>query len=217
MIRLTGPHAVTQLPGFTEGLFSVQDLAASQAVRILAPQPGWSILDLCAAPGTKTTQLAEATRDAAHVTATDIDPERLERVRENLTRLGLKSVTILAYAQLEEVEAGSFDAILLDVPCSNTGVLARRVEARFRVKPKAVKDIAAIQKGLLERAASLVKPGGRIGYSTCSIQRQENQYVVHGFLAANCEFELLREELLLPSAEPPDHDGAYVALLTRKS
>jgi 16S rRNA (cytosine967-C5)-methyltransferase len=215
MIRMTGPHAVTHLPGFAEGLFTVQDLSASQAVRILDPQPGWSILDLCAAPGTKTTQLAEATRDAAHIFATDINPDRLERVRENVTRLGLTSVTVVPYAQLEEGQAGPFDAILLDAPCSNTGVLARRVEARFRLRRKALRQIAATQKALLAKAAGLVKPGGCICYSTCSIQHQENQDV-REFLLESSQFELAREELTLPSAESFDHDGAYVALLTRK-
>jgi 16S rRNA (cytosine967-C5)-methyltransferase len=215
MIRITGPHAVTQLPGFSEGLFSVQDLSASQAVRVLDPQPGWSILDLCSAPGSKTTQIAEMAQDAANVIATDIDPIRLERVRENLARLGLKSVTIVPHAQLEQ-GAGRFDAILLDAPCSNTGVLARRVEARFRVTAQAVKDIAEIQRGLLAKAAGLVKPGGRICYSTCSIQRRENQDMVRKFLAAHSEFELTHESLLLPATGPFDHDGAYVALLKRK-
>jgi 16S rRNA (cytosine967-C5)-methyltransferase len=216
MIRIVGPHAVTQLPGFAEGLFTVQDLSAAQAVRILDPQPGWSILDLCSAPGTKTTQLAEATRDSARIVATDINPERLDRVRENIARLGLMSVTITPYAQLEEGQSGLFDAILLDAPCSNTGVLARRVEARWRLRRKAVQEIAATQKALLAKAAGLVKPGGRICYSTCSIQRQENQDVSE-FLTQNSRFELVHEELLLPSAESFDHDGAYVALLTRRS
>ncbi len=216
MIRIAGPHAVTQLPGFAEGLFTIQDLSAAQAVRILDPQPGWSILDLCSAPGTKTTQLAEATRDSARILATDINPERLDRVRENIARLGLTSVMVIPYAQLERGQAESFDAILLDAPCSNTGVLARRVEARLRLRRKAVQEIAATQKALLAKAAGLVKPGGRICYSTCSIQRQENQDV-REFLTQNSRFELAREELLLPSAEPFDHDGAYVALLTRKS
>ncbi|MCX5646989.1 MAG: methyltransferase domain-containing protein [Phycisphaerae bacterium] len=215
MIRIAGPHAVTQLPGFAEGLFTVQDLSASQAVRMLDPQPGWSILDLCSAPGTKTTQLAEATRNLASIIATDINPERLDRVQENVARLGLASVTIVPYAQLEQGQARSFDAILLDAPCSNTGVLARRVEARFRIRRKAVREIAATQKALLAKAAGLVKPGGRICYSTCSIQRQENEDL-REFLTENSRFELVREELLLPSAESFDHDGAYVALLTRK-
>jgi 16S rRNA (cytosine967-C5)-methyltransferase len=216
MIRIVSPHAVTQLPGFAEGLFTVQDLSASQAVRVLAPQAGWSILDLCSAPGTKTTQIAEMSQDKASITATDIDSARLERVRENIARLGLKSVTIVPYAQLEQGTAGRFDAILLDAPCSNTGVLARRVEARFRVTAKAVRDIAATQKGLLEKAAGLLKPGGRICYSTCSIQRQENQDRTREFLADHSEFELADESLLLPSTGPFDHDGGYVALLVRK-
>jgi 16S rRNA (cytosine967-C5)-methyltransferase len=228
MIRIAGPQAVTQLPGFTEGLFTVQDLSAAQAVRILDPQPGWSILDLCSAPGTKTTQLAEATHDLVRILATDINPERLDRVRENIARLGLTSVTIIPYAQLEEGQgpptrqiafgnppAESFDAILLDAPCSNTGVLARRVEARYRLRRKALQEIAATQKALLAKAAHLVKPGGRICYSTCSIQRQENQDV-REFLTQNSRFELVCEELTLPSAESFDHDGAYVALLRRR-
>jgi 16S rRNA (cytosine967-C5)-methyltransferase len=229
MLRIAGPHAVTQLPGFSEGLFTIQDLSASRAVRILDPQAGWSILDLCSAPGTKTTQLAEATRDLACIAATDINPDRLDRVRENITRLGLKSVTILPYAQLEQGQGpqtrrfafgnpptGPFDAILLDAPCSNTGVLARRVEARFRLRRKAVREIAATQKALLAKAAGLVKPGGRICYSTCSIQHQENQDV-REFLLESSQFELAHEELALPSAESFDHDGAYVALLRRRS
>jgi 16S rRNA (cytosine967-C5)-methyltransferase len=216
MIRVTGPHAVTQLPGFSEGLFSVQDLSASQAVRVLAPQPGGSILDLCAAPGSKTTQIAELSRDAASVTATDIDSMRLERVAENIARLGLKSVTIVPHAQLEQ-GAGLFDAVLIDAPCSNTGVLSRRVEARFRVTAQAVKDIAAIQKGLLAKVAGLVKPGGRICYSTCSIQKRENQDVIRDFLAGHREYELTHESLLLPTTGPFDHDGGYVALLERRA
>lgn len=215
MIRVTGPHAVTQLPGFSEGLFSVQDLSASQVVRFLDPQPGWSILDLCAAPGSKTTQMAELSRDAATITATDIDPVRLERVKENIARLGLASVTIVPHAQLEQ-GTEPFDAVLLDAPCSNTGVLSRRVEARFRVTAQAVKDIASIQKGLLAKAAGLVKPGGRICYSTCSIQRRENQDRVRDFLAAHSKFELAHESLLLPATGPFDHDGGYVALVIRK-
>jgi 16S rRNA (cytosine967-C5)-methyltransferase len=105
---------------------------------------------------------------------------------------------------------------LLDAPCSNTGVLARRVEARFRLRRKALREIAATQKALLAQAAGLVKPGGRICYSTCSIQHQENQDV-REFLLESRQFELIHEELTLPSAESFDHDGAYVALLMRRS
>jgi 16S rRNA (cytosine967-C5)-methyltransferase len=216
MVKVVGPHAVPQLPGFAEGLFTVQDVSASRAVCFLDPQPGWKILDLCAAPGTKTMQLAERTRDAARIVATDIDADRLERVRENLARLSLGSVHVVPYAQCEEETAQSFDAILLDVPCSNTGVLAKRIEARYRITPNSLEELVKTQRGLLEKAAPLVKAGGRVCYSTCSIQRAEDGDLVRGFLDATGQFELVHEELVLPSAGDFDCDGAYVAILTKK-
>lgn len=213
LLRITSPHAVTELPGFSEGLFTVQDLSASQAVRVLQPQPGWTILDMCSAPGTKTTQIAELTQDSATILATDIDPERLKRVQENIARLGLMSITIIPYTQLAHGTVGPFDAILLDVPCSNTGVLARRIEARYRLRPETIHDLAAIQRTLLEKAAALLKPSGRICYSTCSIQKPEDQDVIRDFLATHKQFKLACEQLTLPSLAPFDHDGAYMAIL----
>ena len=215
-IRLPGPQAISQLPGFAEGWFTVQDLSASRAVRVLDPQPGWAILDLCAAPGTKTTQLAEWTGDAARIVATDIDAERLKKVTENVARLGCNSVTIVPWTQIESGQHGPFDAIMLDVPCSNTGVLARRVEVRFRVSPDSVEELTRTQLALLTRAAALLKDNGKICYSTCSIQRAENSDLVGRFLAADGRFTLVCEELAVACAAPFDHDGAYVAVLRRR-
>ena len=211
MIKIKSPRAVTQLPGFAEGLFTVQDITASQPVRILKPQPDWTILDLCAAPGTKTTQLAEATGDSATIIATDIDAERLKKVKENTTRLGIKSVEVVPY---EELTNSNFDCVLLDVPCSNTGVLARRIEARYRVTPGAIKKLIKTQSELLGAAAQMIKPHGKICYSTCSIQKDENSNLVREFLQKNRNFELKSEKLILPSAEGFDHDGGYIAILT---
>lgn len=219
MLKVTSPQSVTQLPGFAEGWFAVQDVSAANAVRVLDPQPDWMILDLCAAPGTKTTQLAEATRDAARIIATDIDAKRLEKVHENVTRLGLKSITVIPYAQLESAMSptpGPCDAVLVDVPCSNTGVLAKRVEVRHRIHPEAVQKLTQTQRGLLEKAAAFVKPGGTICYSTCSIQPKENQDLIGAFLADHGNFKLTDEDLRLPSANPFDRDGAYVAVLARQ-
>ncbi len=217
MIKITGPHAVDRLPGFAEGLFTIQDLAASHAVSLLDPQPGWKILDLCAAPGTKTMQLAEATQDAAQIVATDIDAERLTKISENLARSALGSVKLLPYTDLSKPQAESFDAILLDVPCSNTGVLAKRIEVRFRIRRDSLGKLAKTQRTLLDTAARLVKPGGKICYSTCSIHRSENGDLVRAFMDANGQFELGGEELILPSADGFDHDGAYAAVLARRS
>ncbi len=207
MIRIKSPRAITDLPGFAEGLFTVQDISASQAVSILGPQPNWTILDLCAAPGVKTTQLAEATGDSATIIATDIDAERLKKVEENTIRLGIKSVDIVSY---EKLPNSNFDCVLLDVPCSNTGVLARRIEARYRVTPGAIKKLIKTQSELLGAAAQMIKPHGKICYSTCSIQKDENGNLVRDFLQKNHNFELKSEKLTLPSA---GHDGGYTAIL----
>ncbi len=215
MIKIKSPKAVTELPGFDEGEFTVQDITAAQPLRLLQPQRRWTILDLCAAPGTKTTQLAELTADKAKIIATDINGERLKKVRENSTRLGIKSIKIIPYENLEKTTAriGPFDCILLDVPCSNTGVLAKRPEVRLRIKPKTIAKLIKIQGELLESATSMIKSKGKICYSTCSIQRCENSELVKGFLRKNHDFELESENLTLPSTEGFDHDGGYIAII----
>lgn len=217
MIRLKSPKAVGNLPGFAEGEFTVQDVTASQPVRLLNPQPDWKMLDLCAAPGVKTTQLAEATSDSATIIATDIDARRLEMVKENVARLGIKSVQIVPCEEiLNRTQDSKFDAILVDVPCSNTGVLAKRIEARYRVSPKAVQELTRIQRELLRAAAEMIEPQGKICYSTCSIQSEENSRLVNDFMRENRNFKLESEELILPSAEGFDRDGGYTAILVHK-
>ena len=213
MIKIKSPRAITELPGFKEGLFTVQDITAALPARLLNPKTEWKILDLCAAPGTKTTQLAELTEDSAKIIATDIDADRLKSVNENTARLGITCVNILPY---EQILNSKFDAVLLDVPCSNTGVLAKRIEVRYRVSPKAVKELAKTQASLLAAAAKMLKTKGRICYSTCSIQRAENSHLVKDFLQKTPDFELQSELLTLPSAEGFDRDGGYVAIITRK-
>jgi len=233
MIRIKSPRDVTQLPGFSEGHFTVQDITVSKPVRMLDPQPDWTILDLCAAPGTKTTQLAEATGDAATIIATDIDARRLEMVKENIARLGIKSVDVAAYEQLGNShpssslrvkrgffmtsgEEAKFDCVLLDVACSNTGVLAKRIEARYRITTESIGQLAGLQAELLRNASGLVKPGGKICYSTCSIQKCENSELVEKFLKENQNFTLESERLTMPEAEGFDHDGGYAAILTKR-
>jgi 16S rRNA (cytosine967-C5)-methyltransferase len=245
LIKVKSPRDVTQLPGFAQGRFTIQDVAAFEPVRILNPQPSWTILDLCAAPGVKTTQLTEATGDSAKIIATDIDAERLKLVGENISRLGIKNVTIVEYAKLFEnsqfsILNSKFDAVLLDVPCSNTGVLARRIEARYRIRPDTIKKLTKTQNDLLRTAAKIVKPQGKICYSTCSIQKEENSALVRNFLLENPDFKLEFEKLILPSAQcrtncssskeqdlksdeyqyqtsigAADHDGGYTAILKR--
>jgi len=220
MIRIKSPRAITELAGFAEGLFTVQDITASQAGRVccahLQGYGGQSppyILDLCAAPGVKTTQLAEATGDSAKIIATDIDSQRLKKVRENTARLGINSVNIVPYKELLN---SKFDCVLLDVPCSNTGVLAKRIETRYRLTPKTITELTKRQADLLNCAATMTKPRGEICYSTCSIQKAENSELVKDFLQKNRDWQLQCEQLWLPSANQFDRDGGYVAIIARK-
>jgi len=215
LIRLTGGGAVTRLPGFAEGWFSVQDRTAAGVVPLLAPQPGERILDLCAAPGGKTTHLAEATENQADILATDIDAQRLQQIRDNVDRLGHSSIRLCPYDGIAALKPSSFDAVLLDVPCSNTGVLAKRVEVRYRLRAHGLDDLLAAQAQLLDCAAPMVVSGGRLAYSTCSIQPEENQEQVQRFLRRMPDFTCATERITLPEAGDMDCDGGYVAILLR--
>lgn len=217
IIRIVSPKAILQLSGFEQGEFSIQDISASKPVRMLNPKRDWAILDLCAAPGTKTTQLAEATGDSARIIATDIDGRRLKMVKENITRLGIKSVEVVPYEQLKgQSKVMKFDCVLIDVPCSNTGVLAKRIEVRYRIRPNIIRELAGLQNKLLKIAAEMLKPCGKICYSTCSIEKTENGDLIEDFLRENQNFALESQQLTLPTAEDFDHDGGYAAILTKR-
>ncbi|MCX5655209.1 MAG: hypothetical protein NTY65_11230 [Planctomycetota bacterium] len=197
----------------TEGSLTVQDPAAMRAVEALAPAPGENVLDLCASPGTKTTQIVEAMGDRGRVVACDRSEDKLAPIREVVAARGLASVTVcLADEVASAVPPGGFDAALVDAPCSNTGVLARRVEVRWRLRPDDLVELPRVQGELLARAAGLVRPGGRMVYSTCSLEREENDEVVGRFLKQAPAWRLVRSDLILPGA---DHDGAFWALLAR--
>lgn len=219
VIKLTNPGPVDHLPGFADGLFIIQDLTASLPAKALAPAPGSTVLDLCSAPGGKTTGLAEIMNDSGTIIATDIDSVRLEKVKENQNRLGIKCIKTVEFSEIEKLnkEMGGFYCILLDVPCSNTGVMSRRPEVRFRISKKDVAEITRIQSGLLDTAAKYSRPGTKICYSTCSIQKQENSAVVDSFLKANPAFKCVTSKLTLPSASEPDCDGGYYAILVKQS
>lgn len=212
-IRLDSSARVTSLPGFEEGWFVVQDESAMQAARLLNPQPGEMVLDLCAAPGTKTTHLAAMMNNVGTIIAADVQANRLERIAENSRRLGIEIIRpTLIQKDGRDVPAGPFDAVLLDVPCSNTGVLGKRPEARWRIKPGDFAELAAIQRRLLMLACDRLKPDGRLVYSTCSIEPDENQNVVRGILAERPEMEVVQEIEHVPGKPG---DGGYQALFRR--
>ncbi|MBN1457231.1 MAG: methyltransferase domain-containing protein [Sedimentisphaerales bacterium] len=219
MVKIKTHQSVSRLAGFKEGMFFVQDPAAWAVVKELCPEPGWTVIDLCAGPGTKTIQLAMAMNDEGEIIASDIDEERLEKVQQNADRAGFKSIKTVLENDLPKVISGlkKIDAILVDVPCSNTGVLAKRAEVRHRINKSAVESLVKTQKELLNYAAGIISPGGKICYSTCSILKDENEDVINSFLAVNSKFRLLSQKLILPGCAgelPYDHDGSFAALLT---
>jgi len=192
-------------PRFAEGAFTVQDETSMKVAPLLAPQPTERILDLCAAPGGKTTHLAELMGGKGKVVAVDL-PDRIGLVAESAKRLGLENIECVAADGATATFREPFDAILIDAPCSNTGVLARRPDVRWRLREKDIEGAAGLQKRLLENAARLLKPGGRLVYSTCSLEPEENRVDLPGF-------QVLKEELTLPTAQ---HSGGYQALLTNQ-
>lgn len=208
--------ALDQLPGYAEGWFAVHDPSTLAAVDLLAAQPGERVLDACAAPGGKTLALASRMKGEGELLALDVEPNRLRRVVENVTRMGqgwVKTALIDLTQNRRDLADASFDAVLLDVPCTNTGVLRRRPDARWRFDEPRLAGALDLQRRLLDAAAPLVKTGGRLVYSTCSLEAEENADQVRTWLARNPGFVLEDERALVPPGSQTD--GAYAARLRR--
>ncbi|MDP4003718.1 RsmB/NOP family class I SAM-dependent RNA methyltransferase [Methylobacterium sp. NEAU K] len=180
-----GP-AIPDLPGFAEGAWWVQDAAAAIPARLLGPEPGARVLDLCAAPGGKTMQLAAT---GARVTAVDRSAPRLERLRENVARLGLDVAIMVADAL--DLKAQDHDAVLLDAPCSATGTIRRHPDVAWTKSEADVARLATLQAKLLDHAAGLVRRGGRLVYCTCSLEPEEGEAQIAAFLARDARFARL--------------------------
>ncbi len=203
----------TGLPGWAEGAFSVQDPSAQAVVaQGLQPRAGEHVLDLCAGVGGKACAAAEA---GAVVTAVDKDVRRLERLKATAARLGLSARVEIVQADALKPPAAwqsAFDAVIVDAPCTNTGVLRRRPEARWRLSLQDPARMAETQARLLEAASTCVKPGGRLVYATCSLEEEENEGTARAFAAGHPRFLQEGEAFLLPS---PQGDGAYWIRLRR--
>ena len=210
VFELKSHPALTSLPSFQQGLYYVQDPSTLLAVGTLAPQPGESVLDLCAAPGGKTTLIAQFMENQGAIVAREIEPSRRELIRQNCARLSVTCVQV-ADEPGPEKTGEKFDRILVDAPCSNTGVMRRRVDLRWRVQPAEIERLRRVQLELLNSAASELKPGGTLVYSTCSLEPEENSGVVKEFLEARKNFRLETERELIPFNDGVD--GAYTAKL----
>jgi len=213
--ELKAHPSLNSLGSFRDGWFYLQDPSTLLAPIMLSAKSGETILDMCAAPGGKTTFIAQLMNNEGKIIASDNEPNRLRMVRDNCTRLGVTCVEARGLSTISSQPPTRFDRILIDAPCSNTGVMRRRVDLRWRISEAEVLRLQKTQFELLNQAASQLKPGGVIVYSTCSLEPEENSGVVKQFLTTNPSFTLEAERQLLPFADGVD--GAYVAKLRSAS
>ncbi len=208
--ELKSHPSLNSLPSFRDGWFYLQDPSTLLAPVLLGAQPGEAILDLCAAPGGKTMFMAQMMDDTGKIVAQDIGPDRLKLIRENCARLGVTCVENILPSAFS-LQPSAFDRVLIDAPCSNTGVMRRRVDLRWRISPEEISRLQKTQLELLRQAATKLKPGGVLVYSTCSLEPEENSEVVKEFLREQQHFNLETERQLLPFVDGVD--GAFVARL----
>lgn len=229
VLLLSGGFVAAGSPLFRQGLLSLQDEAESVVVPVLDPRPGERVLDLCAAPGGKASQIAERVVPEGRVTAVERHRSRAAALRENLLgRLGLARVDVVSADGASPPFFRAFDRVLLDAPCSGLGVLRRRADARWRKAETVVQAMAELQRSLLAAAAALTRPGGVLVYSVCSLEPEETDEIVDSFLAAHGEWTREDARPFLPPAfrgpepalraTPFQHgtDGVFAARLRRR-
>ncbi len=196
---------------FQKGFAQVQDIAAGFAPIILNPQPGEDVYDLCAAPGTKTIMLCDLMNNQGSILAVDISAERISMIAENVTNYGAEIVKVQR-ADITSERLKLVDAVLLDAPCTGTGVLSKRADLRWRRSEKDLEEFSSQQDELLDAAANMVKRGGRLVYSTCSIEPEENMERIRKFLETYDNFELENLEDYLPEEVLADDGKSYQTL-----
>ncbi|MEG3877263.1 16S rRNA (cytosine(967)-C(5))-methyltransferase RsmB, partial [Microcoleus sp. herbarium7] len=205
-LRLNGSTgAIQNLPGYSEGWWTIQDSSAQLVTHLLDPQPGETIIDACAAPGGKTTHIAELIQDTGTIYACDKTANRLKRLKENADRLQMRSIKIHTGDSRHFPEFINLaDRVLLDAPCSGLGTLHRRADARWHHTPENIQAQSQLQSELLANAATFVKSGGVLVYATCTIHPLENEQVVRSFLANNPDWQIEPPTIDLPVQPSPE-------------
>lgn len=230
-IRLLKNIRVRELPYYEEGYFQIQDEASQLVGYAVSPQPGAAVLDVCAAPGGKTTHLAELTQDRSEILALDYNPSRVEKIKKNCERLGIQSVRVETQDFLKGFLSKKFDTILVDAPCSGWGILRRRPEAKWTRNLIDLSTFSHQQRSFLKKAQGCLKPGGVLVYSVCTFSKEETEEVISAFLEENPHFRVDSLQGCLPKAcepfltsegflkiVPGDHamDGFWMARLLSK-
>lgn len=200
---------------YEQGLLSIQDEASQMVARILDPQPKESILDVCSAPGTKSCHMAELMKNEGRIVCGDIHPHRVELIGQGASRLGLTIIEprTMDACTLSELEGEKFDRVLCDVPCSGYGVLARKSDIKYHMVSEDMDTLIPLQKQILETSSFHVKEGGILVYSTCTLNKKENEKQVENFLKNHGEFELLEQKTIYPFEY--ESDGFFIAKMKK--
>ncbi len=220
LVLKSKPRSIRKLPGYFEGKWLIQDRSSQWVAPLLKPIKGDKILDACAAPGTKTTHLAQLIEDDGQILAIDKSEIRLNLLKENVERLNIKSIKIIRIdaTKLKDIKPeyiNYFDKILIDAPCSGLGTLARNPDARWKITKDSIKQLITIQEKLLETIIPLLNKNGLLVYSTCTICPNENNLLIDKFLKKNNKLELVFEKQILPNNEDSG-DGFYAAIVSYK-
>ncbi|HYF76398.1 MAG TPA: 16S rRNA (cytosine(967)-C(5))-methyltransferase RsmB [Symbiobacteriaceae bacterium] len=212
---LTSASHLDKLKAMKAGLFAVQDESSMLVAPVVNPQPGQTVIDVAAAPGGKTTHMAELMENEGKIIAVDVHEHKIDLVEQNAKRLGIKIIEGLCMdaREIGKLMANRADAVLCDVPCSGLGTLARRPDARWRKTPEDVEQLVPIQRAILESAALAVKPGGTLVYSTCTIEPRENQEMVAAFIENNPDFYFDDIRPYLPPSLANDAQDGWIQLL----
>ncbi|MDA1273851.1 MAG: 16S rRNA (cytosine(967)-C(5))-methyltransferase RsmB [Verrucomicrobia bacterium] len=212
VFEIRSQSRIGDLPSFRAGLFYIQDPSTLMAVELLAPLPHENVFDCCAAPGGKTLFMAQLMKNQGHIVSRDIHPKRMNLLRENCTRLGATCV-IPILRGVESCSTELYDRILVDAPCSNSGVMRRRVDLRWRITDDELKRLIKEQMTLLTDAASKLKANGTLVYSTCSLEPEENREIIEQFLEKSRGFVCDVQKTLDPTTDGVD--GCYAARIRR--
>lgn len=214
IVEISGAGDIASLDEYKNGLFTPMDRGAYLAAAAVSPQPSELIMDVCAAPGGKTTQLAEMSGDRARIVAFDIHPHKTELIQKNARRLGIENVSVFCHDAAVEMPQylGRADKVLADVPCSGLGVIRKKPDIKWTKAPDDLEDIIKLQRRIISTSAAYLKHGGTLVYSTCTVNRKENQGVVDYFLE-NSDFVKVDERQLLPHKD--NCDGFYICTLLR--
>jgi 16S rRNA (cytosine967-C5)-methyltransferase len=210
VVRIKGRVVIEELPGYDRGYFYIQDPASFYSVLLLSPKPKERILEIASAPGGKTTAIAQLVKNACEIVAVDVSEERIEILKENCKKLGVENVVPVVTDITEDLDflrknRHSFDRILIDAPCSGTGVIRRHPEGKWNKSEEFIKRCSELQKKMLKCARSLVKPNGIVVYSVCSLEREEGEEIKE--LAEEISFKVLTSERLFPHRH--NTDGFY--------